>query len=193
MKRYLLTLALIATTAFGALTLRADDTNATTAAAAPATPPPLPPPTLEQRLAALEAYVANTDPHAPLKDTNGNQVNANTPVIGSRRPRPQRLDDDLHGAGAVHDAARPGAVLRRPGPRARTCCPCWPNASCITGLVTILWWLCGYSLVLRPRAEPVIGAFLATYALLLNGVDSTPEHATIRALGFAQRLFHVSS
>ena len=31
------------------------------------------------------------------------------------RPRPQRLDDDQRRAGALHDASRPGAVLRRPG------------------------------------------------------------------------------
>ncbi len=32
------------------------------------------------------------------------------------RPGPQRLDDDLDGAGVVHDPPRVGPVLRRPGP-----------------------------------------------------------------------------
>jgi Amt family ammonium transporter len=74
MKRYLSTLALIATTALGILPLRADTaTN-------------LPAPTLDQRVASLEAYIANTDPTAPLKDTNGNQVVANTTVIGNPGP-----------------------------------------------------------------------------------------------------------
>src|ERR1035441_4703049 len=80
MKRYFLTLALIATTALGVFTSRADDTNA------PVAPPPLPAASLDQRIAALEAYIANSDPTAPLKDTNGTQVVANTAVIGNPGP-----------------------------------------------------------------------------------------------------------
>src|ERR1035441_1524381 len=79
MKRYLLTLALTAITAFGAFTTRADDTNAPaaatnamTAAAAPAAPVPTNAPTMEQRLESIEAYFQNTDPTATYKDTNGN-------------------------------------------------------------------------------------------------------------------------
>src|ERR1017187_2934469 len=84
MKRILLTLALIATAAFGTFSSRADDTNAPAAAtnAAPATPPPLPAASLDQRVASLEAYIANTDPTASLKDTNGN-ITVTSPIMSS--------------------------------------------------------------------------------------------------------------
>ena len=50
---------------------------ATNAVATAATSPgrrlhQLPAPTLEQRVAGLEAYIADSDPTAALKDTNGN-------------------------------------------------------------------------------------------------------------------------
>src|SRR5450432_547093 len=65
MKKYLLTLALMAVTAFSVTSLRAQtSTNAPT-------PPPPPAATIDQRVASLEAYINNGDPIAPLKDTNG--------------------------------------------------------------------------------------------------------------------------
>src|SRR5208282_6578233 len=79
MKRILLTLALIATTALGVYTARADDTNAPAVAAtnAPAAASTnavaawtTNAPTSEQRLESVEAYYANTDPTAPYQDTN---------------------------------------------------------------------------------------------------------------------------
>src|SRR5580692_8808255 len=86
MKKYLLTLGLIAATALGVATLRAQDTNAaaTNAAAAGTNAPAAVvstnaptaastnAPTMEQRLESVEAYFANTDPTATYKDTNGN-------------------------------------------------------------------------------------------------------------------------
>src|SRR6516162_6748752 len=84
MKRYLLTLALIATTAFGVSTLRAQ-TNAPAAAAtnAPAAAPaPMPAASMEQRLESLEAYISNGDPTASLKDTNGN-IAVTSPIMSS--------------------------------------------------------------------------------------------------------------
>ena len=92
MKKYLLTLALMAMTAFSVTTLRADDTNAPAAAtdtavaaatnAAPATPAPLPAASLDQRISTLEAYIENGDPTAPLKDTNGN-IWCKLPIMSS--------------------------------------------------------------------------------------------------------------
>jgi Amt family ammonium transporter len=91
MKRILLTLALIATASFGALTAGAQtnstDTNAPAAAStnAPAAAPaaaaaPAGPawaamtngPSMEQRMESIEAYFQNADPTAMYKDTNGN-------------------------------------------------------------------------------------------------------------------------
>ncbi|HEY1718527.1 MAG TPA: ammonia channel protein, partial [Verrucomicrobiae bacterium] len=74
MKRIILTIALMATAAFGAISARADtSTN-------------LPAPTLEQRVAGLEAYIANSDPSASLKDTNGNMICQPTPVMNTAGP-----------------------------------------------------------------------------------------------------------
>src|SRR5277367_5865781 len=84
MKKYLLTLALMAITAFSVTSLRADDTNAASTnamaaastnaapAAAPAAPVPTNAPSMEQRLESIEAYFQNGDPTAPYHDTNGN-------------------------------------------------------------------------------------------------------------------------
>jgi hypothetical protein len=89
MKRYFLTIALIATTASGVFTSRADDTNTPAAtnapavAAAPAANTNMPAPTLDQRVAAIEAYFQNGDPTAPFKDTNGNQNVQWPPVINT--------------------------------------------------------------------------------------------------------------
>src|SRR5215469_5488209 len=87
MKRILVTLALIATASLGALTVSAQtntvaSTNAPAATTAPATPAPLPAASLDQRVAAMEAYFENGDPTAPLKDTNGNIV-VQDPIMSS--------------------------------------------------------------------------------------------------------------
>ena len=66
MKKFLLITLLAAVSLLGTVSTRAEDaTNAAPAAA------PAPTPTIEQRLAGLEAYIANTDPTAPLKDKDG--------------------------------------------------------------------------------------------------------------------------
>ena len=79
MKKYFLTLTLMAATAFGTFTLRADDTNAAAtnvvaaatnavaAVAAPAAPPLTNGPSVEQRLESVEAYFQNGDPTAPTR------------------------------------------------------------------------------------------------------------------------------
>ena len=81
---------------------------------------------LEQRVGSVEAYIANSDPTAPLQghqwqlDVNFGWSPSSTQLstVGHvSRSRPQRLAADQHGAGVVHDAARSGAVLRRPGPQ----------------------------------------------------------------------------
>ena len=78
MKKYFLTLALIAGTTLGALSLRAQ-----TATTAPATPPAPPAATLDQRVGALEAYIENTDPTAPLKDEPPKRMEWDGPEVAS--------------------------------------------------------------------------------------------------------------
>jgi Amt family ammonium transporter len=150
MKRYLLTLALIATTALGVVPLRADDTNAPSATTAtngaPATPPPLPAASLDQRIAALEAYIANTDPTAPLKDTNGTQVVANTAVIGN--PGPGHNAWLMTSTAFVLFMTLPGLALFYGGlVRRKNVLSVLAQCFLITGLVTILWVFVGYGMV----------------------------------------------
>ena len=71
MKRYLLTLALITTTAFGVASLRAQ-TNTMASTNAPVAAWTTNAPTTEERLESVEAYFQNGDPTLPYKDTNGN-------------------------------------------------------------------------------------------------------------------------
>jgi ammonium transporter, Amt family len=153
MKQILLTLALVATTAFATFSLRADTaTN-------------LPPPTLEQRVASLEAYIADSDPHAPLLDTNGNQVVANTPVCGTAGPG--------HNAWMMTSTALvlfmtlPGLALFYGGlVRKKNVLSVLAQCFLITGLVTILWWVCGFSMSFGPGtgAHGPFWGNLGTYA-----------------------------
>ena len=82
-------------TVFAVVALSAGFAEAQAPAAAAAAPAP---PDLATRVADLEAYITNGTPKA----------------LQLAGPGPQRLDDDLVRAGALHDAAGPGAVLRRP-------------------------------------------------------------------------------
>jgi hypothetical protein len=90
------------------------------------------------------------------------------------RSRPQRLDDDFVGAGAVHDL--PGLALFYGGlVRRKNVLSVLAQCLGITGLVAILWWAFGYSFVFAggDKAGPIIGDF--TKHAFLNGVDSTPN------------------
>ena len=70
---------------------------------------PKPTPTVEQRLAAMEAYFQNTDPAAALADGNGKTVaGLTTPVVGV--PGPARLPrlDFFYGAQRIATVTRDG-------------------------------------------------------------------------------------
>ena len=164
MKRYLLTIALIATTALGVFTSRAD--TATNAPAMAATNAPAPAwttnaPTPEQRLESVEAYFANTDPTAPYKDTNGNwTVNfglgatiVNTNLINSQ-------GNYVSYPGAGHNAwlltstalvlfmTLPGLALFYGGlVRKKNVLSVLAQCFLITGLTTILWYICSYGMI----------------------------------------------
>ncbi|MBW8863466.1 MAG: ammonium transporter, partial [Verrucomicrobia bacterium] len=167
MKKFILTLALVATAAFSTLTARADDTNAATTNAVAAAPaaPPLPPPTLEQRVAGLEAYVGNSNPNVTLLDTNGTQVFANTPVMGVAGPGHNTWM--MTSTALVLFMTLPGLALFYGGlVRKKNVLSVLAQCFLITGLVTILWWVCGFSMAFGPGTGK-FGAFfgdLKTYA-----------------------------
>ncbi len=159
MKRYLLTLALITTTAFGVFSSRADDTNAPAAAApaaAPATPPALPAASLDQRVASLEAYISNGDPTAPLKDTNGN-IAVTSPIMSSLSnstgstyvyPGPGHNAWLLTSTALVLFMTLPGLALFYGGlVRRKNVLSVLAQCFLITGLVTILYIVCGYGMI----------------------------------------------
>jgi Amt family ammonium transporter len=159
MKRILLTLALIATAAFGTFSSRADTaTNApaaTTTNAAPA-PAPLPAASVEQRLESLEAYISNGDPTAPLKDTNGNVV-VTSPIMSSLNnslgstytyPGPGHNAWLLTSTALVLFMTLPGLALFYGGMvRKKNVLSVLAQCFLITGLVTILYIICGYGMI----------------------------------------------
>ena len=182
MKKYLLTLGLIAATALGVATLRAQDTNAAATnaaamgtnamAAAASTNAPTAAstnaPTMEQRLESVEAYFANTDPTATYKDTNGNwTVNfglgasiINTNLINSQ-------GNYVSYPGAGHNAwllastalvlfmTLPGLALFYGGlVRKKNILSVCAQCFLITGLTTILWYICSYGMIFGGDGTP---------------------------------------
>ena len=170
MKKYLLTLGLLAITALGTVSLRADDTNApatnamaamasTNAPAAAATnaPAALPAASLDQRISSLEAYISNGDPTAPLKDTNGNITVTSAIMNGSLT---NSTGSTANYPGAGHNAwlltstalvlfmTLPGLALFYGGMvRKKNVLSVIAQCFLITGLVTILWVFVGYGMI----------------------------------------------
>jgi len=155
---------------------------AAAAPATPATPPAVhaaPVPTLEQRVAGLEAYILNTDPTEPLrtgpKDASGNSTippGLTSPVVGV--PGPGHNAWQMTSAALVLFMTLPGLALFYGGlMRRKNVLSVMAQCLLISGLVTILWWLCGYSLVFHNG-----NAFLGNLDnALLNGVGAAPNSA----------------
>src|SRR5512140_1974953 len=147
MKRLLLKLALCALLGASALqTLAAD------------APPPKP--SVEDRLADLEAYVTN----------GARQTNAATALATS--PGPGHNAWQMTSSALVLFMTLPGLALFYGGlVRRKNVLSVLAQCLGITGLVTILWWLCGYSIAFH-TGKPWFGSLDWSF---LNGVDSTPN------------------
>ena len=144
MRRHLLTIALIATTAFGVLSLRADDTSAPAAAVASAASTKAP--TIDQRVSDLEAYILNSG--AP---------SATGKLAGS--PGPGHNAWMITATALVLFMTLPGLALFYGGlVRRKNVLSVLAQCFGITGLVTILWWICGFSLTFGP-GNPFYGHF----------------------------------
>lgn len=149
MKKILLTLSLIAAVLSNLISLHAE--AVTTA----------PAPTLEQRVASLEAYIANTDPAA----------NKALPAVGVAGPG--------HNAWMMASAALvlfmtlPGLFLFYGGlVRRKNVLSVIAQCFGIAGLVTILWVVFGYSMVFADGS----GAFFGNLKFaMLHQVDSAPN------------------
>jgi Amt family ammonium transporter len=134
---------------------------------AEATPPAGPKdPDTEQRLADLEAYINNG---ARGSDTAANNVSSKIAVAG-----PGHNAWMMTSAALVLFMTLPGLALFYGGlVRRKNVLSVLAQCLGIAGLVTILWWVCGYSFVFADGAGAVIGDF-KKFAFL-KGVDSAPN------------------
>jgi Amt family ammonium transporter len=140
---------------------------------------PAPSPTLEQRVADLEAYVNNIAPGGTVQvaDASGQSVEV------------QRLSN-VAGPGPGHNAwimtsallvlfmTLPGLALFYGGlVRTKNVLSILAQCIGIAGMVTIMWWAVGYSLVFGRSFEgSFIGPFLGgSEYFFLNGVGSAPN------------------
>src|SRR6266487_4566406 len=145
------------------------------AEAAPKAPPPAP--TLEQRVAGLEAYLGNSDPTAPLKtgpkDKDGNPTipdGLTTPSVGVAGPGHNAWQ--MTSAALVLFMTLPGLALFYGGlVRRKNVLSVMAQCLLITGLVTILWVICGYSLVFHNGGKFLGGLGFA----MLKDVTSAPN------------------
>ena len=126
--------------------------HAEAAAAAPAAP------TSDERIAALEAYVNNTDPGKSLTGVAGPGHNAWM----------------MTSAALVLFMTLPGLALFYGGlVRKKNVLSVLAQCLGITGLVTILWWAVGYSLVFgKSYGSPFFGG---SEFFFLKGVNSAPN------------------
>src|SRR4051812_47223278 len=142
----------------------------TKAAPAPATPPA---PSLEQRVASLEAYLGNGDPTAGLKDDKGNiPEGLTTASVGV--PGPGHNAWMMTSAALVLFMTLPGLALFYGGlVRKKNVLSVMAQCLGCAGVVTILWWAFGYSLVFgKSFNSPFLGG---SEFFFLKGVDSAPN------------------
>jgi Amt family ammonium transporter len=139
--------------------------------------PKLPAASIEQRVAAMEAYFANTDPSAALsKDTNGNLTVAAPASVGV--PGPGHNGWMMTSAALVLFMTLPGLFLFYGGlVRRKNILSVVAQCFGIAGLVTILWVVFGYSMVFADGTDIIKGIVGNMKFAMLNGVDSTPNVA----------------
>jgi Amt family ammonium transporter len=172
LRRHLHLAALALSIGLGSVALRAQTPAAPAPAAAPA-------PTLEQRVAGLEAYMNNTDPSAPLKvgpkDKDGNPTipaGLTTPSVGIGGPGHNGFM--MICSALVLFMTLPGLALFYGGlVRTKNVLSVMAQCLGIAGVVTILWWAVGYSLVFgKSFNSPFFGG---SEYFFLRGVESGPN------------------
>jgi len=144
-------------------------------AQAPAPSSPAPTPSLEQRVAALEAYIANTDPRDSLKGPDG-------AIPPGLRPNTDGLPGPGHNGWMMTATALvlfmtlPGLALSYGGlVRRKNVLSILAQCMGIAGMVTIIWWAVGYSLVFAP-GRPWLGGL--RFALLHHvGPAPNPDYS----------------
>jgi len=172
MKRYLLTVGILLSLACAPLSLRSADAPATPPPAAPAAAPAAAAakadPDANQRIADLEAYVSNGSRGS---DAANSKVSSKLDGV----PGPGHNAWQMTSAALVLFMTLPGLALFYGGlVRRKNVLSVLAQCLLITGLVTILWWICGYSMVFGHPAQG--GAFFGGMdKAFLKGVTSAPN------------------
>jgi Amt family ammonium transporter len=172
MKKSFLCLTLLTVFAGSQLSLHA---QAAPPAAPAAATNKLADPSVEQRLEDLEAYINNTGRQA---DTATNKVSSKLGSVSPDGPSFTPNPGPGHNAWQMASAALvlfmtlPGLALFYGGlVRRKNILSVMAQCFFITGMVTILWWACGYSLAFD-TGGPILGNLDFKF---LNGVDSSPN------------------
>src|SRR5213076_689461 len=132
-------------------------------------------PTLEQRIASLEAYVNNGDPTAPLKDKEG-KIPEGLVTPTSATSGPGHNAWMMTSAALVLFMTLPGLFLFYGGlVRRKNVLSVIAQCFGIAGLVTILWVICGYSMVFADGDDMIKGIVGNLKFKMLEGVDSAPN------------------
>src|SRR5256886_13803041 len=173
MKKFAITTTLLMILASAPFALvAAEASTPTNAAPAAAAAPALKDPNVEQRLADLEAYMGN-GARSSVANTN---ISSKIPG-----PGPGHNAFQMVCAALVLFMTLPGLALFYGGlVRRKNVLSVLAQCLGIAGLVAILWWLFGYSMVFSRQAAGNSGEAstffgnLKTFAFL-NGVDSSPN------------------
>ena len=145
---------------FGAVLLFAHASPAQT----PATPSPGRTPSLEQRVADLEAYIKNS-----ARGSDSTNAKTDSAISG---PGPGHNGWMMTASALVLFMTLPGLALFYGGlVRQKNVLSVLAQCLGIAGLVAILWWAVGYSLVFS-RGSPFIGGLKFAF---LRGVDAQPN------------------
>jgi len=150
----------------------ADSTTNAAPATAPDTAPKRAEPTLEQRVADLEAAHNNAPRVADLTNNVSSKLGTYDEKSNSfsGTPSPGANAWQMTSAALVLFMTLPGLALFYGGlVRRKNVLSVMAQCFFITGMVTILWWVCGYSLVFHSGGKFLGGLGFA----FLNGVDSS--------------------
>ena len=129
-------------------------------------------PTVEQRLEDLEAYINNTARVADGTNNVGSKLGSYDKASYTPNPGPGHNAWQMTSAALVLFMTLPGLILFYGGlVRKKNILSVAAQCFFIAGMVTIVWWICGYSLVFH-RGNPILGNFGFAF---LTGVDSSPN------------------
>jgi Amt family ammonium transporter len=131
-------------------------------------------PSLEQRVADLEAYVNNGQRGADATNNVSSKLGSYDEKSNTFTPSPGPGHNawQMTSAALVLFMTLPGLALFYGGlVRRKNVLSVMAQCLLITGLVTILWYICGYSLVFH-KGNPFLGHLDFAF---LNNVDSSPN------------------